>query len=72
MLAGICTWVLQILSVVSLFHDHVVAMPLIEQFERKQLLIALQQYPQLCSHLFIECLLQVIRRHFRSAKIEPS
>ncbi|WP_038496033.1 LysR substrate-binding domain-containing protein [Collimonas arenae] len=70
--ASMCTWCPTILSVVPPFHDRVVAVPLIEQFEPRQLCVITRRSSTLsrAAVCFIDCLLQVIRRHSRSAKKE--
>ncbi|MCX7080561.1 MAG: LysR substrate-binding domain-containing protein, partial [Pseudomonas sp.] len=70
--ADMCTWGPSILSIAPPFLGRVVSLSLTEQFEPRQLSIVSRRNsalsnPAVC---FTECLLQVIRRHARSAKKE--
>lgn len=70
--ADMCTWGPTVLSTASPFLGRLVSVNLIEQFEPRQLSIVTRRNgslsnPALC---FTDCLLQVIRRHARSAKKE--
>lgn len=70
--ADMCTWCPTILSVVPPFHNRVATIPLVEQFEPRQLSIVTRRNSTLSTAAlcFLDCLLQVIRRHSRSAKKE--
>ncbi|WP_349746886.1 LysR family transcriptional regulator [Pseudomonas frederiksbergensis] len=70
--ADMCTWGPSIVSIAPPFLGRVVSLGLTEQFEPRQLSIVTRRNgalsnPALC---FTDCLLQVIRRHARSAKKE--
>ncbi|MFJ2366362.1 LysR substrate-binding domain-containing protein [Pseudomonas sp. NPDC087697] len=70
--ADMCTWGPTILSTAPPFLGRLVSLNLTEQFESRQLSIVTRRNgslsnPALC---FTDCLLQVIRRHARSAKKE--
>jgi len=70
--ADMCTWGPTILSTAAPFLGRLVPVPLNEQFEPRHLSIVTRRNvalsnPAVC---FTECLLQVIRRHARSAKKE--
>jgi DNA-binding transcriptional LysR family regulator len=70
--ADMCTWGPSIVSIAPSFLGRLVSLGLAEQFEPRQLSIVTRRNgslsnPALC---FTDCLLQVIRRHARSAKKE--
>ena len=70
--ADMCTWSPTILSHVPPFGGRLRSLPLREAFEPRQLGIVTRRNSTLsrAAVAFIECLLQVIRRHARSAKKE--
>jgi len=67
-----CTWGPSIVSIAPPFLGRVVSLPLAEQFESRQLSIVTRRNGALSNTAicFTECLLQVIRRHARSARKE--
>jgi DNA-binding transcriptional LysR family regulator len=70
--ADMCTWGPAILSMAPSFFGRLQAVPLAETFASRQLSIVRRRNSTLSSaaECFIDCLLQVIRRHARSAKKE--
>jgi DNA-binding transcriptional LysR family regulator len=70
--ADMCTWCPTILKVAPPFKGHLAVLALREAFEPRQLSIVTRRNSTLsgAATCFIECLLQVIRRHARSAKKE--
>jgi LysR family transcriptional regulator of abg operon len=67
-----CTWCPTVLQTAPLFQSQLVALALKEKFDSRQLSIVTRRNSTLggAAHCFIECLLQVIRKHARSAKKE--
>lgn len=70
--ADMCTWCPAILKVAPPFKGHLAVLALREAFEPRQLSIVTRRNSTLsgAASCFIECLLQVIRRHARSARKE--
>lgn len=70
--ADMCTWGPALLSKAPAFLGRLVAPPLAERFDARQLSIVRRQSSALSSSAtcFIDCLLQVMRRHARSARRE--
>ena len=70
--ADMCTWGPSILSIAPPFLGRVVSLSLTEQFEPRQLSIVTRRNGALsnAAMCFTDCLLEVIRRHARSAKKE--
>jgi DNA-binding transcriptional LysR family regulator len=70
--ADMCTWGPSIVSIAPPFLGRLVALDLNEQFESRQLSIVTRRNGALShsAQCFTECLLQVIRRHARSARKE--
>ncbi|TDN63324.1 LysR family transcriptional regulator [Paraburkholderia sp. BL10I2N1] len=70
--ADMCTWCPTILKVAAPFKAHLAVLALREAFEPRQLSIVTRRNSTLsgAASCFIECLLQVIRQHARSAKKE--
>jgi DNA-binding transcriptional LysR family regulator len=70
--ADMCTWGPSILSIAPPFLGRVVSLSLSEQFEPRQLSIVTRRNGALsnAAMCFTDCLLEVIRRHARSAKKE--
>jgi LysR family transcriptional regulator of abg operon len=70
--ADMCTWCPTVLQTAPLFQSQLVALALKEKFDSRQLSIVTRRNSTLggAAHCFIECLLQVIRKHARSAKKE--
>jgi len=70
--ADMCTWGPSILSMAPPFLGRLVSLELVEQFEPRQLSIVTRRNGALSkpAQCFTDCLLQVIRRHARSAKKE--
>ncbi|KWC18431.1 LysR substrate-binding domain-containing protein [Burkholderia ubonensis] len=70
--ADMCTWCPTILSVVPSFGERMSALSLKERFEPRELGIVTRRSSTLsdAARCFIDCLLQVIRRHARSARRE--
>ncbi|WP_176051293.1 LysR substrate-binding domain-containing protein [Burkholderia sp. BCC1644] len=70
--ADMCTWCPTILAAVHPFGERMRALPLKETFEPRDLGIVTRRSSTLsdAARCFIECLLQVIRRHARSASKE--
>ncbi|MFM0460385.1 LysR substrate-binding domain-containing protein [Paraburkholderia sediminicola] len=70
--ADMCTWCPTVLQTAPLFQGQLVALALKEKFDARQLSIVTRRNSTLggAAHCFIECLMQVIRKHARSAKKE--
>lgn len=68
--ADMCTWCPTILSVVPPFGDRMRTLALKETFEPRELGVVTRRNSTLSSaaRCFIDCLMQVIRRHARSAR----
>ena len=70
--ADMCTWCPTVLQTTPLFQGQLMALALKEQFDTRQLSIVTRRNSTLggAPRCFIDCLLQVIRKHARSAKKE--